>query len=312
MSGFSIITFQFFIFTFVTLNLHLTFSLETLNFDPNTLLSGDAELINGSVNLIRPINSSKHGAILSKNHIKFIKSDPLSVSTDFAFSIKGNGGNLCFEIKKISRIGKDVRIRFRGNVVGVEVDDGVGKFATFGEFFDSGEIFRCWVDYEASSKQIEVRVGKAGNERSYVPLVMYSVDFEEMWDGEEVVVGLSSLGSGNVGESVSVYSWRFRVRGVPKGMHSRPMMIPQSVVNGLVERKGEKKRSCHLGVIMFGCAALVAVVLLSFWEMFVRRYEYDSVTPAEINIKPVDFKYQKIGVDLENVFEDVKKEKVVV
>lgn len=311
MSKFSIITFHFFIFTFITLNSHLTFALETINFDPNTLLSGDAELINGSMNLIRPINSSNHGAIQSKNHIKFIKTDPLSVSTDFAFSIKGSGGNLCFEIKKISRIGKDVRIRFRGNVVGVEVGDGVGKFVTFGEFFDSGEKFRCWVDYEASSKQIEVRVGKEGNERSFVPVVMYSIDLVEMWDGEEVVVGLSSSGSGNVGESVSVYSWRFRVRGVPKGMHSRPM-IPGSGVNGHVEQKGEKKRSCHLGVLTFGCAALVAVVLLSFWEMFVRRYEYDSVTPAEINVNPVDFKYQKIGVDVENVFEDVKKEKVVV
>ncbi|KAK1355218.1 hypothetical protein POM88_048474 [Heracleum sosnowskyi] len=223
----------------------------------------------------------------------------------------GSGGNLCFEIKKMSRIGKVVRIRIRGNVVGVEIGDGVGKIATFGEVFDSGEKFRCWVDYEASSKQIEVRVGKEGRERSVVPVVMYMIDLVEMWDGEEVVVGLSSSGSGNVGETVSVYSWRFRVRGVPKGMHSRPM-IPESEINGHVEQKGEKKRSCHLGVVAFGCAALVAVVLLSFWEMFVRRYEYDSVTPAEIDIKPVDFKYQKIGVDVENVFENVKKEKVVV
>ncbi|KAL8093559.1 uncharacterized protein LOC141692344 [Apium graveolens] len=310
MLRFSTITFHFFIFTSITLNSHLTYSLETFNFDPNTL-SGDAEVINGSINLIRPINSSKHGAIQSKNHFKFIKADPLSVSTDFAFSIKGSGGNLCFEIKKISRIGENVRITFRGDSVGVQVGGRVGKVMTFGEVFDSGEIFRCWVDYEASSKQIEVRVGKAGSERSYVPLVMYAVDLGEMWDGEEVFVGLSSSGSGNVGESVSVYSWKFRVRGVPKGMHSRPM-IPESVVNGILEQKGEKKSSCHLGVIMFGCAALVAVVLLSFWEMFVRRYECDSVTPAEIITNPVDFKYQKIGVDVENVFEDVIKEKVVV
>lgn len=311
MSKFSIFTLYYFIFTFITLNSHLTFSLKTLNFDPNTLLSGDAELINGSINLIRPINSSKHGAVQSKNHVMFKRFDPLSLSTDFAFSIKGNGGNLCFEIKKISRIGNDVRICFRGNLVGVEVGDGVVKFATFGEFLDSGEKFRCWIDYEASSKQIEVRVGKMGSERSYVPVVMYAVDLVGMWDGEDVVVGLSSSGSGNVGESVIVYSWRFRVRGVPKGLHSRPM-IPESGVNGRVEQKGEKKRSCHLGVVTLGCAALVAVVLLSFWEMFVRRYEYDSVTPEDINIKPADFKYQKIGVDVENIFEDVKKEKVVV
>lgn len=300
----------FLIFTFITLISHPTFALQSPNFDLDTVLSGDAELINGSINLIRPINSSKHGAIQSKNRIKFIHSDPLSVSTDFTFSIKGNGSSLCFEIKKVLSIGKDVRIRFKGNHVGVEVGDEVEKFATFSEFFDGGEKFRCWVDYEASSKQIEVRVGEFGDERPDVPVVMFFVDLVEMWDDEEVIVRLSSSGSGNVRESVSVYSWRFRVRGVPKGLHSRPMN-PEGVINGHFEQEnGEKKGSCHLSVVAVGCAALVAVVLLSFWEMFVKRY--DSVTPAENNVNLVDFNYQKIGVEVDNFFENVKKEKVVV
>lgn len=311
------------IFTFLTLTLNLNPSFshhynslnKTPNFDPDTALFGDAELINGSVQLNRPIISSSYGfIILKKKPVKFIQSNPTSFSTDFTFSISpqnGQGHGLSLEIKPASKaseksfgITRYLGIRFNGNNVRIEVDERLGKSSSFDLFLNSAEKFHSWVDYEASSKQIEIRVGKFGSPRPYNPVLMYPIDLSKMWNEEEVFAGLSSSRNDHSVQSISVYSWNFRVRAVPKWLHSQPIN-PQDLTNQHVEQKTEKKkRFCHLGVLTFGCGALAAMVLLSLWAIFVDR---NAVIPAEDSMRPMDFRYRKIDVVVENGFEDAKK-----
>ncbi|KAI4371619.1 hypothetical protein MLD38_009947 [Melastoma candidum] len=97
-----------------------------------------------------------------------------------------------------------------------------------------GEKLRSWVDYDASSKELEVRVQKSGSEdRPYEPVLAHPVNFSRLWgDGANLMLGISSVsessskdggndvvGSGNV----NVFSWEYRVRELPSSMHSMPV-----------------------------------------------------------------------------------------
>ncbi|KAK3031042.1 hypothetical protein RJ639_035073, partial [Escallonia herrerae] len=302
------------------------------NFDPQIALFGDAIFINSdptrSVRLTRPAPSSS-GLLLHGKPFRFLK--PTSFSTDFTFSISPQtrvGLALIiarsdfpskFSSKTETPFGLHGENRFleiefdklvNGNV-GVGVSGPKSASISNASLANVGVKLQSWVDYDASSKRLEVRLGGFGSSRPYDPLLAYPIDLAGMWEGEEVVVGLSSF-SGHSVQSSSVYSWSFRVRSVPKSMHSQPIN-PQGYTNEFVEEQErvQKKSGCALGVIsgLFfatGCGVLAAIVLLILWAMFVDK---NLIIPADDgSVHPVDFSYEKINVIVEKSLEDVKKD----
>ncbi|XP_057475920.1 L-type lectin-domain containing receptor kinase VIII.1-like [Actinidia eriantha] len=327
------------IFSLLTLTSKPTFSLSLRRLPTNpTFVSdvaifGDAEIINGgsSVQLTRPIASSS-GLLIYTKPIK-----PTSFSTDFSFSISPHSGDgLALVIVPSdfprnfpgkSSFGVSPEFKFLGiefdtsmdadvgdenaNHVGVDVGSLVSarvfNVSSLNLVLNSGMKLRSWVDYDASSKRLEVRLGEMGNPRPFDPLMGFPIDLSEMWRGEDVLVGISSS-SGNSAQTSSVYSWDFRVRSVPSWMHSQPADPRRFSDKGREKRVDHKKDPCPLSLVSglivgIGCGALVALMVLFLWAIFVNRH---VVIPVGYSWKPADFGYKKVSVDVENSSVNVK------
>ncbi|XP_019151035.1 PREDICTED: L-type lectin-domain containing receptor kinase S.4-like [Ipomoea nil] len=159
----------------------------------------------------------------------------------------------------------------------------------------SGVKLHSWVDYDSSSKRLEVRLCKFGGARPFDPLLAYQVDLGEMWKGEEVLMGLSSS-SGNSVEATSVYSWSVRARSVPTWLHSQPV-DPFKVSR---EHKMVKSnRSCLVTLLSGLIFAMGFGALVSFAALFFRAI-FTSEKEAEIQPKclvyPGEFRYEKVNV----------------
>ncbi|CAK9142114.1 unnamed protein product [Ilex paraguariensis] len=332
------------IFSFLFLNAKpvLTLSFPSLHDQPqfhsNIGLLGDAKFINAdsSVQLTNPMPSSS-GLLIHDKPLKFLGSDsthPASFYTDFTFSISPHDGEgISFIIaptdfpRKLSgkgSFGLSGVDRFLGIEFDTKIDENVGdenanhigidvsslvslkvsNVSSVNLVLNSGVKLHSWIDYDARSKILEIRLNKFGSTRPHGPLLMYQIDLSEMWKEEEVLVGLSSC-TGNSVQTSSVYSWNFRVTNVPKWLHSQPV-DPRIYSN---EKLKHKKPVCLLGflsglIFVTGCGALAAFVALFLWTIFVSR---QTEIPVECSMLPINFRYEKINVVAENGSEDAKK-----
>lgn len=310
-------------------------------FDANLLLLGDAKSVEGAssrVELTAPNSSPSSGLLIQRKPFKFVTASskrhaPTSFSTDFAFSISpGDGDGLALIVvpadflPKFSResfgLSREKRYFavefdtfFDGNVgdenanhVGVDVCSlvslKVSNVSSIDLVLNSGNKLHSWVDYDSSSKRLEVRLSKSGSTRPYDPLLVYQIDFGEMWRGEEVLVGLSSS-SGNSRQMTSVYSWKFRVRTVPKWLHSQPLDPQGFSSKHNQEKLAHKNKGCvfwFLSGLIFatGCGMLVAFAVL--FLSFVFANPEVAVIPVKCSRSSgdSDFRYEKINVVLED------------
>lgn len=312
-------------------------SLPTLHpnpsFDSALALFGDAEIVNGgsSIQLTRPIASSS-GLLIHTIPFKFLESNhpikPISFSTDFSFSISPHFGdglalvivptNFPQKFSGKTSFGFSGGIKFLGiefdtsmdsnvgdenaNHVGVDVcslvSARVSNVSSLNLVLNSGVKLRTWIDYDASSKGLEIRLSKMGNAKPYNPLMVFPIDLGELWKGEEVLVGISSS-SGNSLQTSTVYSWNFRVRSVPNWMHSQPVDPRLHSDKGRDRKAGHKKVPCPLtmlsGLILaVGCGVLVVFMALFLWTIFVNR---TAVIPEEYSLQyPTNFGYKKVSV----------------
>ncbi|KAL0423441.1 UNVERIFIED_CONTAM: L-type lectin-domain containing receptor kinase VIII.2 [Sesamum radiatum] len=161
-----------------------------------------------------------------------------------------------------------------GNHIGLDVESPVSvkvsNVSSVNLVLNSGEKLQAWIDYEASSKRFEVRLSKFGDNRPVDPLLSYPIDLSQMWNEEDVTVGLSSS-SGNSSQKCNIYSWSFKSRTVPQWMHSEPM-DPEDVVENAEELKVPQKSDCALRILaalIFGtvCGALGAFFVLFLWTI---------------------------------------------
>ncbi|CAM8910365.1 unnamed protein product [Rhodiola kirilowii] len=308
--------------------LHTTFNPNL--FDSQIVLYGDAAYveIGSEIRLTKPSISSS-GMLMYDKPLRFLGPNPrngVSFSAHFTFSIspeKGDGVMFLIAPKdlKLKFPGKDkfgltggerfLGVEFNGNQIGIGVNDFVpSSIVNVSSGIDlvlnSGKKFQSWIDYDATSKRIEVRLSEFGTARPYNPLLSYGVDLVKMWKDEEVFVGISAS-NGNSMQSSSVYSCRFVVRNVPSSLHSQPL-DPASFkkTDGRVqpEEGYEQKSRFHplsvlAGVIFTtGCGALVAFMVLFLWVVFVDRHKVLG-EPA--------FKYENIDVVvIENDIDVVK------
>lgn len=193
------------------------------------------------------------------------------------------------------------------NHVGVDVSSlvsvRVSNVSKINIVLNSGVKLLSWVDYHASMKRLDVRLGKLGEPRPDEPLLSYAIDLGEMWKEKEVVLGLLSS-SGDSLQTTSLYSWRSKVESIPKWMHSQPVN-PQDFTRGGKKTK-YSKGVCYLSGFIYAitCGALAALVLLFLYTVFVDR---DSTAQAVHFPCPVDFRYEKIDVAVKDSSEDVTK-----
>uniref|UniRef100_A0A5B6YVC8 Putative L-type lectin-domain containing receptor kinase VIII.2-like n=1 Tax=Davidia involucrata TaxID=16924 RepID=A0A5B6YVC8_DAVIN len=313
------------------------------NFESQLALYGDAKVVNeGSSVQISGSSSSSAGRLVYKKPIQLVEGNPrkmVSFSMYFSFSMSPeNGDGLAFVMFPIGfplnvfdggSFGLLDESKFRvlgvefdtvmddkygdpsGNHVGIDISSPVsvkvGNVSSINLVLNSGEKLQAWIDYEAGSKRLEVRLSKLGEMRPVDPLLSYPIDLPQMWKEEKVYMGLSSS-SGNSSQKCNVYSWSFMLWQVPPWLHSQPL-DPKAVskkTKDLTVHKRSDRLLRVLGTLIFGvgCGALAAFIVLFVCTIFGNRL---PVAPEEYAADPVDLEYKKFKVVVDKPIEDGKK-----
>ncbi|MBA0558553.1 hypothetical protein Golob_015566 [Gossypium lobatum] len=165
-----------------------------------------------------------------------------------------------------------------------------------------------WIDYEATSKRLEIRLSESSSTRPNEPLLSHSIDLATLWKDEEVFVGLSSS-NGNSSQTCFIHLWSFKLRQVPNWMHSQPLDPEAISKNPKPSTTAHKSSNCLwkvLAVFIFGCACgvLTASCLLYLWTTLGARR---PVAPEECSVHPVEFEYKKVKIVVDEVVKDDKK-----
>ncbi|XWS43804.1 hypothetical protein CRYUN_Cryun16bG0135600 [Craigia yunnanensis] len=316
------------------------------NFESNIALYGDAHVANdGSwIQLTNSVGWSA-GRVMYKKPIKLVEGKVrnfASFSTYFSFSMSHeNGDGLAFvmvpgnfnAILGNSSFGISLGLdKSKSDVVAVEFD--TFKDAKYGDLnenhvgidvgslvsvkvrnlssvnlvLNNGEKIHSWIDYEASSKRLEVRLSQSSSTRPDDPLLSYSIDLSKLWNDKEVLVGLSSS-NGNSSQTCFICLWSFKLRQVPNWMHSQPVDPKAIAKNTKPLTTAQKSSDCFwkvLAVFIFGgaCGALTASCVLYLWTILGDRR---PVAPEEYGVHPVDFEYKKVKIVVDKAVEDGKK-----
>ncbi|XP_065871855.1 putative L-type lectin-domain containing receptor kinase V.1 [Euphorbia lathyris] len=309
---------------------HETLTTANPNFDPQINVLGDATISDdGSrIQLTNPHPSSS-GILFYNNPSRFLSSRAIkmpSFSTEFDFSFTGNGRGISLIMGPSNFASKfldfgSIDFSDEKGSIGIEfstsIDSKLGDYNTTRTSITVnkgpstllvtkiGEKLKSWIDYDSSSNRLEIRLGKLDDERRpNDPIIAYSIDLSKMWQDKGVFVGLGSRNGINTSEICNVYSWRFRLRKVPNWMHSLPA-DPNGYKGEDVDEnlKVHRRKVCPLTILagmIFAtvCGALMAFVMLYLWAIFVNK---DTVFPIEgdIQIQPLDFKYEKIHIIVE-------------
>ncbi|KAG4127788.1 hypothetical protein ERO13_D10G242200v2 [Gossypium hirsutum] len=318
---------QILIFLFFTAKPISSFALQNNpNFDPYISLFGDARVENGSSNVILTrSHAPSSGLLLLDKPFKFV-GEPVSFSTEFTFSLSpGNADGLAlvfvpngfqarftsqgsfglfgenmylgieFDTQKDDKVGD-----FNANHIGIDINSlesiKVSNLSSSSMVLNNGEPLKSWVDYDSSSKLLQVRLSTFDSKRPFSPILTYSIDLLEMWGTKDVFVGIIST-SINGSSFSNVYSWRFRVRHVLNSMHSLPAN-PHKDSDGFRTGKNKFCAFTFLAGLIFGtgCGALFAFVVLFMWAILVSRH---SVFPVECQVSPEDFRYEMVDVVVE-------------
>ncbi|KAF2612215.1 hypothetical protein F2Q70_00006996 [Brassica cretica] len=223
------------------------------SFDKNIALFGDSKLVGGggsSIQLTGSVSRSQ-GRVIYMKPIKLFQG---------CFGRKDNASSgLGFLLKK--------------EIVAVEFE----------------KRLNCWINYEASSKRVEVRLSVSTALKPVDPFVSYSVDLAKLWKGKNFMVGLTSS-NGNSCKPHYLHSWSFGMRHPSMRIHSQPLdpnAVSKTVKEEVktVEVKGKKSKCVWrmLGALVLGavCGSLGAMLaLLYLWTICGNRRSM-AVVPEE-------------------------------
>ncbi|KAE8684922.1 hypothetical protein F3Y22_tig00111105pilonHSYRG00732 [Hibiscus syriacus] len=328
---------RIFIFLFLTAQSISSFSHQAVHnnpsFDPHISLFGDAMIADGNskVKLTR-FHAPSSGLLLLDKPFKPALArnvgQPTSFSTKFSFSIApGNCDGLAFVLIPN---GFHTRFQVQGpfglsgenTFLGVEFDTKgdykagnfnnvrldihglesvkVSNLSSLNLMLNNGDVLKSWVDYDSSSKLLQVRLSKHDQNKPVNPVLAYQIDLLEMWGDEDVFVGIISTTndeSSQTSSNVNVYSWRFRVRAVQSWMHSLPADPRGYMDKDSKEIREEKGKSCALMILArlifaTGCGALLAFVVLFIWSIFISRH---TVFPVKCGPGHEDFRYKVVN-----------------
>ncbi|WRX12327.1 Legume lectin domain - like 2, partial [Theobroma cacao] len=299
---------QIFIFLFLAAKPISSFAQQALDnnpsFSPHISLFGDARVEDGGshVRLTRP-HAPSSGLLLLDKPFKFADERNTRFQDQGYFGLFGENRFLGieFDTKKDDKVG-DLNANHVGIDVGSLESVKVSNLSSLNLVLNNGEILKSWVDYDSSSKLLQVRLSKLNDKRPFTPILAYRIDLFEMWGNEDVFVGIISTTNEESSQSSSnVYSWRFRVRDVSSWMHSLPADPRGYVDKDSQEFRAERSKFCALTILAglifaTGCGALLAFVMLFMWAIMVNRH---TVFPVECQAGPDDFRYEKVNVIVE-------------
>ncbi|CAK8574937.1 unnamed protein product [Lathyrus sativus] len=308
---------------------------KDLKFKSSVALFGNAKVVNGE-SKIQLSGSGSSGAetgrVIYKKPIKLFQGKPkqlVSFSTYFTFSISlesrlESGGGLAFVLIPNSVKGGVFNQTSSGfslglknkdfEVIGVEFSvsrDGKNeilirngdssKIYLTNLALRSGEKMHTWIDYEASSMRLEVRLSKNGNSKPFDPLLWDKIEVSNVLKEEEMFVGFSPVKENDA----FLYSWSFVVRHFPPhSMHSEPLDPKVFVKNSenpmVVESKEKGKSDCFLRVLAAmifgtGCGALTAFTVLYLWTIFGNK-RGGAVVPEGCVMQGLDGDYRKVKI----------------
>lgn len=305
-------------------------------FESSFALYGDSKLVSNGDDMSVQLSGSvvnSAGRVLYKEPIKLVEGNPgkmVSFAMNFVFSLPSeNGDGLAFLMAPVGYpvnvfdggsfgllagskhkflavefdILRDVKYGdVSGNHVGVAVDSlesvKASKVSSINLALNSGEKLQSWIDYEAKSKGLEVRLAKLGEIKPVDPLLRYAVDLSRMWDKAEVLFSLSSA-TRNSSQKCNLYSWSLKQRTVlPQWMHSEPLDPA-----GFGQKRNElkvvhEKSDCALRILAAlifgtGCGALGALLALFIWTLLGYKR---PVVPEDYAVQPMGFEYKKTKV----------------
>ncbi|CAN0926415.1 L-type lectin-domain containing receptor kinase VIII.2 [Linum grandiflorum] len=228
-------------------------------------------------------------------------------NTPFGLSLRSPGKNRSTVVAVEYGSLKDAKNPdLNDNHVGIDVGGFVSakvkNVSSVNTLLKSGVRLHSWVDYEAGSKRLEVRLSQRV-EKPVDPLLSYPIDLSKMWNDEEVLVGLSSS-NGNSSQNCILYSWSFHLRRFPKWMHSQPLdpkgFGSNDLMKPVVVVSRNRKSDCVVWVIAalvvgIGFGGLGALMVMNLCGMFGKR----SAVAAEGrsgSVHPVEFDYEKVKV----------------
>ncbi|KAL8102267.1 lectin-like protein At1g53070 [Apium graveolens] len=310
------------------------------NFESKISLYGDSKVGNDSL-CVEMTSSLLHsaGRVVYKKPFRLLEGMPsslVSFSTYFSFSMSQDSGDgLAFFMVPVEYdmnefdggsfglLGQK-KIRFlsvefdtfkdrkhgdlNDNHVGIDVDSfvsvKVSNVSLMKLVLNNGEKLQAWIDYEASSKKLEVRLSKVGHVRPVEPLLSYSIDVSKIWKEDEVFVGLSSS-SGNSSQKCNVCSWSFKVRQAPHWMHSEPLDPEKTVVEKTKVPVVHKRSDCFLKVLAALIVGTACGALGTFFGLFVWTISGASkrpvvpVLPEQYAVHPEEFEYNKFKIVVE-------------
>ncbi|MED6167311.1 hypothetical protein PIB30_001735 [Stylosanthes scabra] len=313
-------------------------------FKSNVALFGGSKVVNGGSR----IQLSGSGKVMYKRSIKLLEGKPrqlASFSTYFTFSMPlyNNRGGLAFVMvpngsksdffEKSSSGYPSLLKNGKSGVVGVEfspstkgghvscnvainVGDPVIPARAINKSFNwvvkNGEKIHAWIDYVASSRQLEVRLSQHGSTKPYDPFLWHKIDLAEVLKEKQIFVGLSPMNflddsSSYESQACFLYSWSFVLRKFPHTMHSEPL-DPKVLVKtsdkgkNLVVNNKPRNDDCILKILSAmifgtGCGALSAFVLLYLWTIFGGNRR--PVVPEEFVLQH-DVEYRKVKIVVDN------------
>ncbi|MBA0782445.1 hypothetical protein Gotri_000328 [Gossypium trilobum] len=288
---------QIFIFLFLTAKPISSFAHSALDnnpsFGPHISLFGDARVEDGSsdVQLTPPGNCDGLAFVLIPNgfHARFQGQGTFGLS----------GENIFLGIEFDTKKDDDKAGNFNANHVSIDIHGvesvKLSNLSSLNLVLNSGNVLKSWVDYDSSSKLLQVRLSKLDENRPLNPILAYHIDLVEMWGNHDVFVGIISTTSdesSQISSNVNLHSWRFRVNVVPSWMHSLPA-DPRSYMDkkDSEETREEKGKFCALPILArlifaTGCGALFAFMMLFMWAIFVSRH---TVFPVKYQPSHEDF-----------------------
>ncbi|PQQ12812.1 L-type lectin-domain containing receptor kinase VIII.2-like [Prunus yedoensis var. nudiflora] len=262
-------------------------------FESNIALYGDAEVVNGgyAVQLTSSVRSSAGRAMYKK---------PIKLSEGYG---KGK-----FKVVAVKfNVLRDAKVHV-GIDVGSSVSAKVSTSSSKNLNLTSGNKTHAWIDYEAGSDRLEVRLCQFGHPRPADPLLWYPIDLSKLWEHEKVFVGLSATNR-NSSQTCLITSWSFEQRHVPHWMHSQPL-DPKVLAKNSKPVRVETKKDCVkrvFGAMVFGvaCGALASILALYLWTVFGNRR---PVVPEGYAEQPKEFEYDKVKVGVDDkAIEDGKQ-----
>ncbi|XAR50875.1 Non-specific serine/threonine protein kinase [Bertholletia excelsa] len=312
-----------------------------LDFESRFALYGDAKVVSdGSAVRIGGSPSSSAGGVFYKKPIKFFEGNScrtVSFSTSFSFLMSpenGNGPNSMAFVMVPVGISRSVLdgvslglLRERKILVlAVEFDTvmddkhddwginangslllKLSNISSINFLLNSGKKLEAWIDYQAGSKRLEVRLSKHGELKPVDPIVSFPIYLSTTCKKKErVFVGLIAS---NTNFSCDVYSWSFGLRRVPSWMHSQPL-DPLAFSEKTSAVTVPRRRDCLLRTVAAlvsgtACGALGASVVLFLWGIFTNRRQ---VVPEKDDGKPAELDYGKFKVVIDKAIKDGEKQ----